>query len=123
MLLHILIDGGRIHNFLDPEVAKKLGCELERISLLSVVVASGTKLQAQFICRKFSFDEFADLFQKPTQLPSTWSGFDHRIPLKEGATVVNQIPYRYSTIHKPFTDQLVEKMFAQSFIRHSTVDP
>lgn len=39
--LHILIDSGSTHNFLDEEAAKKLGCHITNIPTLSVVVADG----------------------------------------------------------------------------------
>ena len=52
-LLQILIDIGSIHNFLDLELAKRLGCKLEGIPLMSVAVADGTSMRAQFICKGF----------------------------------------------------------------------
>jgi len=36
--LHILIDSGSTHNFLDEGVAKKLGCLITDIPILSVAV-------------------------------------------------------------------------------------
>lgn len=54
-LLHILIDSGSTHNFLDLELAKKFGCKLEAIHPLSVAVANGTKMQAQYVCRGFTW--------------------------------------------------------------------
>lgn len=39
--LHILID---IHNFLDEEVANKLGCPITHIPTLSVEVADGARV-------------------------------------------------------------------------------
>ncbi|MCH92590.1 gypsy/Ty-3 retroelement polyprotein, partial [Trifolium medium] len=48
-LLHILLDSGSTHNFLDLEMAKKLGCKLEAISPLSVTGGGGHQLKAAFI--------------------------------------------------------------------------
>lgn len=42
--IHILIDSGSTHNFLDLELAKKLGYTLEAINLLCIVVANGINL-------------------------------------------------------------------------------
>ena len=42
--LHILIDSGSTHNFLDVEVAKKLGCKLEKVGPMRVDVANGSSL-------------------------------------------------------------------------------
>lgn len=50
-ILHILIDSGRTHNFLDESVVKKFGCRLEAIAEQSVAIADGTH------CRASSFVE------------------------------------------------------------------
>ncbi|MCI32085.1 hypothetical protein A2U01_0053297, partial [Trifolium medium] len=55
-LLHILLDSGSTHNFLDLEVAKSLGCQLEAISPLSVTGGGGHQLEAAFICRGFKWN-------------------------------------------------------------------
>jgi len=39
--LHILVDSGSTHNFLDLNTAKKLRCELMKIPPLMVAVANG----------------------------------------------------------------------------------
>ena len=49
--LHILIDSGSTHNFLDIGVAKKLGCEVEEIGPMKVDVANGSSLACVAICR------------------------------------------------------------------------
>ena len=49
--MHILIDSGSTHNFLDVATAKKLRCELLKITPLVVVVANGAQLQCQMVCR------------------------------------------------------------------------
>jgi len=41
--IHILIDSGNTHNFRNAQLATKMGCLLEEISPLNVVVADGTK--------------------------------------------------------------------------------
>ena len=40
--LHILLDSGSTHNFLDLYVARKLGCTIEQTPLQSVTIADGT---------------------------------------------------------------------------------
>ncbi|CAJ2661631.1 unnamed protein product [Trifolium pratense] len=54
-MIHILLDSGSTHNFLDLELAKKLGCKLEAISPLAVTSGGGHKLQAAFICKGFKW--------------------------------------------------------------------
>ena len=49
--VHILIDTGSTHNFLDAAIAKRLRCELLRIPPLVVAVADGARLQCQVICK------------------------------------------------------------------------
>ncbi|GAU32562.1 hypothetical protein TSUD_218200 [Trifolium subterraneum] len=46
---------GSTHNFLDLDIAKKLGCKLEVIPPLSVTGGGGHKLEAAFICRNFKW--------------------------------------------------------------------
>lgn len=43
-ILYILIDSGSTHNFLDPEIASKLQCEIKAPRLRRVAVADGGKL-------------------------------------------------------------------------------
>jgi hypothetical protein len=54
-LLHILLDSGSTHNFLDLDVAKTLGCKLEAIPPLAITGGGGHQLEAAFICRNFKW--------------------------------------------------------------------
>lgn len=54
-LLQILLDSGSTHNFLDLEMAKKLGCKLEKVDSLPVAAGGGTTLEAPYICRGFTW--------------------------------------------------------------------
>lgn len=54
-MLHILLDSGSTHNFLDLDLAKKLGCKLEAISPLAVSSGGGHKLEAAFVCKGFKW--------------------------------------------------------------------
>nr|GEY56625.1 retrotransposable element Tf2 [Tanacetum cinerariifolium] len=53
--IHILIDSGSTHNFVDIFMAKKLGCKIHKIDPLQVVVADGNKLVSDSMCRGFSW--------------------------------------------------------------------
>nr|KYP34429.1 hypothetical protein KK1_044610 [Cajanus cajan] len=53
--LHVLIDSGSTHNFLDINIAKKLGCKIVELDPLNVVVADGTKLHISFVVKDFSW--------------------------------------------------------------------
>lgn len=52
--LHILIDPGSTHNFLDIQMAKGLGCSLTPIKPMSVVAASGD-LITKYKCSSFTW--------------------------------------------------------------------
>ncbi|KAG8369604.1 hypothetical protein BUALT_Bualt14G0030900 [Buddleja alternifolia] len=52
--IHILIDIGSTHNFMDLDVAKNLGCKLEPITPFAVPVADGNKIHNSYICKGFS---------------------------------------------------------------------
>lgn len=45
--LYMLLDSGSTHNFMDPLVAEKLGCEVTNSGLKRVTVADGRKLEVQ----------------------------------------------------------------------------
>jgi len=51
--LHILLNSGSTHNFLDISMAKKLGCIIEKTPVQLVAVADGNRLQCLHICRGF----------------------------------------------------------------------
>lgn len=52
-LIHILLDSGNAHNFLDLKIAKKLRCKLEKVAPMTIIVGRGDKLVAPFICKDF----------------------------------------------------------------------
>ncbi|KAG8366076.1 hypothetical protein BUALT_Bualt17G0038300 [Buddleja alternifolia] len=53
--IHILIDTGSNHNFLDINTAKRLGCKVEGTELLPVSVADGDKIYSSSACRNFNW--------------------------------------------------------------------
>ncbi|XP_071700601.1 uncharacterized protein [Rutidosis leptorrhynchoides] len=48
--VHILIDSGSTHNFLDIEMAKRLGCQLKDIAPVQVMVPGGHKITTTKFC-------------------------------------------------------------------------
>ncbi|XP_071712436.1 uncharacterized protein [Rutidosis leptorrhynchoides] len=50
--VHILIDSGSTHNFLDYETAKRLGCKLSTTAPMQVIVPGGSKLLTTSGCDK-----------------------------------------------------------------------
>ena len=53
--LHILVDSGSTHNFLDINVAKRLGCNIRQTCPLSVAVAGGRQLISVSECKGFTW--------------------------------------------------------------------
>ncbi|KAL8139484.1 hypothetical protein V2J09_005505 [Rumex salicifolius] len=53
--LHILIDSGSTHNFIDISMAKLLGCKMEAITPMWVKAANGNRMQSSYRCPNFSF--------------------------------------------------------------------
>ncbi|XP_019431364.1 PREDICTED: uncharacterized protein LOC109338552 [Lupinus angustifolius] len=53
--LHILIDSGSTRNFLDRQVAKRIGCRIEELQPILVTVAYGTKVPISSVVRNFSW--------------------------------------------------------------------
>ncbi|CAJ2672860.1 unnamed protein product [Trifolium pratense] len=64
-------------------------------------------------------EDYGDIFRDPEHLPPPRPGFDHKIPLKEGAEPFNLRPYRFSVIQKDIIDKLVNDMLAQGIVQHS----
>ncbi|KAF7126621.1 hypothetical protein RHSIM_Rhsim11G0093400 [Rhododendron simsii] len=54
-MLHILIDSGSTHNFLDPKIAKTTGVESQPTNPLTVVVADGTKIFSKAMVKDFNW--------------------------------------------------------------------
>lgn len=50
---YILFGSRSAHNFLDLDLARKLGCELQAIEAQFVTIADGNQLKCQFICSTF----------------------------------------------------------------------
>lgn len=63
--------------------------------------------------------QFEHLFLEPHGLPPTRGVFDHRIPLKEGASLVSIRPYRYPLKQKDIIERLTEEMLNSGIIQHS----
>lgn len=53
--LHILIDPGSTHNFMDLQVAKALDCKLEQIKPMSVAAANGLDMVTGYKCAEFTW--------------------------------------------------------------------
>ncbi|XP_074327867.1 uncharacterized protein LOC141665786 [Apium graveolens] len=66
--VHILVDSGNTHNFLDFAFAKKLGCKLEEVTAQAVTVADGNSIVCKCICRNFEWMINGKKFQTDVML-------------------------------------------------------
>ncbi|GJX81501.1 RNA-directed DNA polymerase, eukaryota, reverse transcriptase zinc-binding domain protein [Tanacetum coccineum] len=96
-IIHILIDCGSTHNFLDKNMAKKIGYHMRNTCPLAVTVADGNNLVTTSQC----------------------SSYDHRIPLVEGAQLVNIRPYRHPPTQKDAIKGMVVELLEARVIKKS----
>ncbi|XP_074300862.1 uncharacterized protein LOC141632195 [Silene latifolia] len=66
--LHILIDSGSTHNFLDENTARKLGCKITPSYPVAVSVANGESLYIKSVVKKFSWQLQGETFQTDIML-------------------------------------------------------
>nr|GEX42085.1 hypothetical protein [Tanacetum cinerariifolium] len=55
-VVHTLVDCGSTHNFLDWNIARKLGCKLRKMCPLEVSVANGMVMSSKYECKDFSWE-------------------------------------------------------------------
>ncbi|GJZ04980.1 retrovirus-related pol polyprotein from transposon TNT 1-94 [Tanacetum coccineum] len=135
-LLHLLMDTGSIHNFLNIYTAKKLGCKMSKTYPLMVTVPGGNKLVSQYMVYGFQWSingqvfktavmllplggceivlgfqwlSTLDVFAIPSTLPPS-RDFDHSIPLKDESTAVNIKRYRYPPNQKNAIEAMVKEL-------------
>ncbi|GJU05073.1 DEAD-box ATP-dependent RNA helicase 41 [Tanacetum coccineum] len=66
--LHILIDCGSTHNFLDLKTAKNLGCQFENTTPLQVSVDNGQHMMTCYKCKNFQWSLRGDTFTSDVML-------------------------------------------------------
>ncbi|GKA81199.1 reverse transcriptase [Tanacetum coccineum] len=135
-LLHILVDCGSTHNFLDLYAAKRLGyimilplggCEMvlgiQWLSTLGTIqfdfkdlmIGNTTqpKPQVQTLLK-----DFAKVFDTPNELPPNTS-HDHTIPLAPNTPPINIMPYKHLPIQKDAIELMVNELMEASIIRNN----
>ena len=55
-VITILIDLGSTHNFLDPIVAKRIGCSIQTTNPMKVIVVIITRSTSDAICRRLTWN-------------------------------------------------------------------
>ncbi|XP_060170844.1 uncharacterized protein LOC132601798 [Lycium barbarum] len=69
-MVHVLVDSGATHNFMDITIARRLGMKIETIPAFSVAIANGNKVYSKFMSRKVEWkmqgvDFMADMLVIP----------------------------------------------------------
>ncbi|MCH87274.1 hypothetical protein A2U01_0008140, partial [Trifolium medium] len=132
--VHILVDGGSTHNFIQASVARSLGLHHSPTSSLRVMVGSGQELicthwlkqlghvlmDNHSLTMKFFHQGSCIELQEPTHLPPT-RRTDHHITLVPNATPVNVRPYRCPHAQKTEIENQVAKMLKTGWIQPSTI--
>ncbi|GKC95210.1 reverse transcriptase, partial [Tanacetum coccineum] len=124
--IHILVDCGSTHNFVDISAAKKLGCHIRSTCPLAVTVGDGyniatTTVRWYWVQPELQtvVEEFKDVFVVPKELPPS-RPCDHRIPLLKDANSVNVRPYKHPPTQKDAIESMVQELLDSVVIRSST---
>ncbi|GJT42534.1 putative mitochondrial protein [Tanacetum coccineum] len=67
-VVHILIDCGSTHNFLDIHTAKKLGCRLTKTTPMQVSVANGQEMMSTSVCHDLQWSLQNEVFTSDVML-------------------------------------------------------
>ncbi|GKB30396.1 putative mitochondrial protein [Tanacetum coccineum] len=67
-VVHILIDCGSTHNFLDVHIAKKLGCRLAKTTPMQVSVANRQRMMSTFVCHDLKWSLQNEVFTSEVML-------------------------------------------------------
>ncbi|GJY55316.1 gypsy/ty3 retroelement polyprotein [Tanacetum coccineum] len=147
--IHILIDSGSTHNFLDVFMDKKLRCKIHKIDPLQVDVTEGNKIfqhEGRQVALRGTTKSHVQWFsgkqltkhvtQRAKNLPSISLyvpatsvmsldvihkpvHLDHRIPLIEGSTPINIKPYKHPPSQKDDIESMVQELLDSKVIRPS----
>ncbi|KAF3617173.1 hypothetical protein FXO37_34755 [Capsicum annuum] len=93
--LHILIDTGSSHNFIDPDLVQQLGKHGLRSTGNQLQTLGAGKLAKHSV-----------VYHLPGE-------FDHRIILQAGTETMNKRPYRYKDIIEGLVQQMLEQRITQ----------
>nr|GEW71686.1 putative mitochondrial protein [Tanacetum cinerariifolium] len=106
-ILHILMDSGSIHDFLDLYTAKKMGCRIRSTCPLQVTVADGNKLVSQYMVKAFQWKIQGVLSKTDVML----------LPL--GGCPIDILPYRYPPIQKDTIKAMIKELLDSGAVRPS----
>nr|GEX13669.1 hypothetical protein [Tanacetum cinerariifolium] len=99
--IHILVDSGTTHNFVDVQCAKKLGCEIRSICPLQVEVPGGNQMPSTTVCRSFNWNLQGQEFQSDVMLLPL-GGCDMVLGV-QWLTTLGDIKWNFHTLRMEFT--------------------
>ncbi|GKB14846.1 reverse transcriptase [Tanacetum coccineum] len=124
-VLHILVDYGSTYNFLDLQVANRLGCRMSKICLLQVSMANGQVMSSVYECKHFKWSLQGKVYETDVMilplgvyfegnyticLKVNAGSYDHTIPLTPNAPPINIRPYRHPPMQKDAIELIVKEL-------------
>ncbi|GKB96291.1 reverse transcriptase [Tanacetum coccineum] len=120
-LLHILVDCGSTHNFLDLHAAKRLGCRTIKVCPLQVFVANGQVMSSMYECKFFKWSLQGQVYEADVMILPLGGcemvSHDHTIPLAPNAPSINIRPYRHPPVQKDAIELMVMELLEAGTIR------
>ncbi|XP_074299369.1 uncharacterized protein LOC141630448 [Silene latifolia] len=126
--VHVLIDSGSTHNFVDEEVAGLQNVYHLPLRSFSSQWGEDSHYQDKGnsdMCQLNNsgileevLNEFSDLFEEPKTLPPH-RAHDHNIHLKPGTSPINVRPYMYPVIQKDAIEQITKEMLENGVVQHN----
>lgn len=109
------------HQQIEPLSLRAMTKELHHGSTIFAICVETTSVIPEGIHPEMQqlLSQFADIYQKPTQLPPH-RDIEHHINLKDGTDPVNVRPYRYAYFQKAEIEKQVQDMLQSGLIRAST---
>ncbi|GKE32336.1 reverse transcriptase [Tanacetum coccineum] len=111
--IHILVDSGSTHNFVDVLCAKKLGCEIRSICPLQVEVPGGNQMLSSSTCRNFTWSLQGQIFKSDVMLLPL-GGCDMVLGVQWLSTL-GDIKWNFHTLRMEFTFQEFGETLLEQF--------
>ncbi|OMO91420.1 Retrotransposon gag protein [Corchorus capsularis] len=119
--LHILIDSGSTHNFLDVNTAKKLGCKIIKTGPMKISRALENSSECSLVqlnCIKVEGVPAAD---DGFLLASISASFEAVLPVEiEQLLTICVRPYKYPALQKDVIEAMTKEMLTAGIIQHSS---
>ncbi|GJT91008.1 putative mitochondrial protein [Tanacetum coccineum] len=119
--LHILIDTGSTHNFLDLDKAKKLGCTFSSTCPLKVDIPGGAQLISKNLCKKFAWKMHGEDFVDGIQIQGKESSLKRYKEIRSAmdGRILRGGLSRHPPPHEDAIEEMVKELLESGVIRPS----